>query len=60
MQPKRSAKDSNDCRTRNGCLSAAGLDHVSRVLCQPEMTHLQREEVATILEQEADMLRKLD
>ncbi|BCM17903.1 hypothetical protein MJ8_16690 [Mesorhizobium sp. J8] len=24
------------------------------------MTHLQREEVATILEQEADMLRRLD
>ncbi|CDX19992.1 conserved hypothetical protein [Mesorhizobium plurifarium] len=24
------------------------------------MTHLQREEVASILEQEADMLRKLD
>ncbi|MBW8908937.1 MAG: hypothetical protein JF620_07935 [Mesorhizobium sp.] len=61
MQPKRSAKDIEQIAERE---TAAYLRRASVTYLECcvslMMTHLQREEVAAILEQEADMLRNLD
>lgn len=61
MQPKRSAKDIEQIADRETAayLRRASITYLECCVSLM-MTHLQREEVATILEQEADMLRNLD
>ncbi|MBZ9794377.1 hypothetical protein [Mesorhizobium sp. ES1-4] len=61
MQPKRSATDIDKIAEREmaAYLRRASITYLECCVSLM-MTHLQREEVATILEQEADMLRRLD
>jgi hypothetical protein len=61
MRSKQSSKDIDEIAARE---TAAFLKRASVTYLECcvslMMTHLQREEVAAILEQEADMLRRLD
>ncbi|RUW63905.1 hypothetical protein [Mesorhizobium sp. M7A.F.Ca.US.008.03.1.1] len=61
MQPKRSARNIDQMAERETAayLRRASITYLECCVSLM-MTHLQREEVATILEQEADMLRRLD
>ncbi|WP_214476715.1 hypothetical protein [Mesorhizobium sp. dw_380] len=61
MQPKRPAKDIDHVAERETAayLRRASITYLECCVSLM-MTHLQREEVASILEQEADMLRTLD
>ncbi|WP_245420543.1 MULTISPECIES: hypothetical protein [unclassified Mesorhizobium] len=61
VQPKRSAKDVEQMAAMETAafLRRASITYLECCVSLM-MTHLQREEVAAILEQEADMLRKLD
>ncbi|CDX43370.1 conserved hypothetical protein [Mesorhizobium sp. SOD10] len=61
MQSKRSAKDIDQMAAAETAafLRRASITYLECCVSLM-MTHLQREEVASILEQEADMLRKLD
>ncbi|KAA3452366.1 hypothetical protein C7I87_02790 [Mesorhizobium sp. SARCC-RB16n] len=61
MQPKRSSADIDKMAERETAayLRRASITYLECCISLM-MTHLQREEVVTILEQEADMLRRLD
>ncbi|ESW73035.1 hypothetical protein NKI32_19375 [Mesorhizobium sp. M0761] len=61
MQPKRPAKDVDKIAEREAAayLRRSSITYLECCVSLM-MTHLQREEVAAILEQEADMLRRLD
>lgn len=61
VQPKRSAKDIEHIAERETAafLRRASITYLECCVSLM-MTHLQREEVARILEKEADMLRRLD
>ncbi|ESY73739.1 hypothetical protein X743_08885 [Mesorhizobium sp. LNHC252B00] len=61
MQPKRSAKDLEQVAAQETAafLRRASITYLECCVSLM-MTHLEREEVAAILEQEADMLRNLD
>ncbi|TPI18286.1 MULTISPECIES: hypothetical protein [unclassified Mesorhizobium] len=61
MQSKRSVKDIEQMAAVETAafLRRASITYLECCVSLM-MTHLQREEVATILEQEADMLRRLD
>ncbi|MBZ9658251.1 hypothetical protein LB523_04290 [Mesorhizobium sp. ESP-6-4] len=61
MQPKRPIKDIDEMAAAETAafLRRASITYLECCVSLM-MTHLQREEVATILEQEADMLRRLD
>ncbi|RVB45607.1 hypothetical protein EN918_04565 [Mesorhizobium sp. M7A.F.Ca.CA.004.05.1.1] len=61
MQPKRPARDIDQMaeRATAAYLRRASITYLECCVSLM-MTHLQREEVAAILEQEADMLRRLD
>jgi hypothetical protein len=61
VQSKRSAKDIDQMVAAETAafLRRASITYLECCVSLM-MTHLQREEVASILEQEADMLRKLD
>jgi hypothetical protein len=61
VQPKRTAKDIDQIAERETAayLRRASITYLECCVSLM-MTHLQREEVATILEREADMLRRLD
>ncbi|TPK71538.1 hypothetical protein FKO01_15080 [Mesorhizobium sp. B2-3-3] len=61
MQPKRSARDIDQIAARETAayLRRASITYLECCISLM-MTHLQREEVASILEREADMLRNLD
>ncbi|MER8752372.1 hypothetical protein NKH57_24435 [Mesorhizobium sp. M1050] len=61
VQPKRSAKDLEQVAAQETAafLRRASITYLECCVSLM-MTHLEREEVAAILEQEADMLRNLD
>lgn len=61
VQPKRSARDIDQIAARETAayLRRASITYLECCISLM-MTHLQREEVASILEREADMLRNLD
>ncbi|TPL12384.1 hypothetical protein FJ938_00475 [Mesorhizobium sp. B2-4-14] len=61
MQPKRSARDIDQIAASETAayLRRASITYLECCISLM-MTHLQREEVASILEREADMLRNLD
>lgn len=61
MQPKRPSRGIDQMAERETAayLRRASITYLECCVSLM-MTHLQREEVATILEQEADMLRRLD
>ncbi|MER8696226.1 hypothetical protein [Mesorhizobium opportunistum] len=61
MRPKRPVRDIDKIAERETAayLRRASITYLECCVSLM-MTHLQREEVATILEQEADMLRNLD
>ncbi|WP_246673710.1 MULTISPECIES: hypothetical protein [unclassified Mesorhizobium] len=61
MRPKRSAPDIDEMAEQETAayLRRASITYLECCVSLM-MTHLQREEVASILEQEADMLRSLD
>ncbi|TPI36868.1 hypothetical protein FJW07_20005 [Mesorhizobium sp. B3-1-9] len=61
MQPKRPIKDIDQMAAAETAafLRRASITYLECCVSLM-MTHLQREEVATILEEEADMLRRLD
>ncbi|RWE76194.1 MAG: hypothetical protein EOS42_11860 [Mesorhizobium sp.] len=61
MQPKRPVKDIEQMAAAETAafLRRASITYLECCVSLM-MTHLQREEVASILEQEADMLRRLD
>jgi hypothetical protein len=61
MHPKRSRTDIDQMAERETAayLRRASITYLECCVSLM-MTHLQREEVASILEQEADMLRRLD
>ncbi|MBZ9771607.1 hypothetical protein [Mesorhizobium sp. CO1-1-8] len=61
MRPKRPAREIDQLAERETAayLRRASITYLECCVSLM-MTHLQREEVASILEQEADMLRRLD